>query len=71
MSEFNHCIIATRESPLAMWQALLVLLVIVLAVALSRGRAGTHFRHHAPCVGSCDHLRRKMETKNSDDNKLK
>ncbi len=22
MSEFNHCIIATRESPLAMWQAL-------------------------------------------------
>ena len=32
----------------AMWQALLVLLVIVLAVALSRGRAGTPFRHHAP-----------------------
>lgn len=54
-----------------MWQALLVLLVIVLAVALSRGRAGTPFRHHAPRVGSCDHLRRKMETKNSDDNKLK
>ena len=54
-----------------MWQALLVLLVIVLAVAQSRGRAGTPFRHHAPCVGSCDHLRRKMETKNSDDNKLK
>lgn len=31
-----------------MWQALLVLLVIVLAVALSRGRAGTPFRHYAP-----------------------
>lgn len=31
-----------------MWQALLVLLVIVLAVALAKGRAGTSFRHHAP-----------------------
>ena len=54
-----------------MWQALLVLLVIILAAALAKGRAGTPFRHHAPWVGSCDHLRRKMETKNSDDNKLK
>lgn len=31
-----------------MWQALLVLLVIVLAVALAKGRAGIPFRHHAP-----------------------
>lgn len=31
-----------------MWQALLVLLVIVLAVALAKGRAETPFRHHAP-----------------------
>ena len=32
-----------------MWQALLVLLVMVqVAVALAKGRAGTPFRHHAP-----------------------
>lgn len=31
-----------------MWQALLVLLVIVLAIALYKGRSGTPFRHHAP-----------------------
>ena len=31
-----------------MWQALLVLLIIILAVALSQGRAGTPFRYHAP-----------------------
>ena len=32
----------------AMWQALLILLVIVLAVALHKGISGTPFRHHAP-----------------------
>ena len=31
-----------------MWQALLILLVIVLAVAPHKGISGTPFRHHAP-----------------------
>ena len=53
-----------------MLKPLLVLLVIVLAVAI-RGRRQDAFYVIAPWVGSCDHLRRKMGAKNSDDNKLK
>lgn len=47
-----------------MWQALLVLLVIVLAVALSKGRAGTPFvitpREQAAVTISGGRWRRKI-----------